>query len=239
MSNLIFNNESGENTFFGNAIAIDRARRVDGDYILAVGAMNHPFSTSGNVFDNIGSTYAFDGMLRSLRPAFSHPDTFIAGRVYGEYQKPSDYTTFTFKNDNNFDQKVLFNGIVLSNINGEIFIEASGQDKVPRGYVVHRPYIEHIRGSFLHGTPVYEDINLFVDGAPPFVSGSLSLVNYGPESNNVYNMMDLYTFNLLQSSGNMPLIASGLASPSGVMELYSSGIAKTDTILQLRTRGSL
>ena len=230
---------SGENTFFGNAIAIDRARRVDGDYILAVGAMNHPFSTSGNVFDNIGSTYAFDGMLRSLRPAFSHPDTFIAGRVYGEYQKPSDYTTFTFKNDNNFDQKVLFNGIVLSNINGEIFIEASGQDKVPRGYVVHRPYIEHIRGSFLHGTPVYEDINLFVDGAPPFVSGSLSLVNYGPESNNVYNMMDLYTFNLLQSSGNMPLIASGLASPSGVMELYSSGIAKTDTILQLRTRGSL
>jgi len=233
--------DGNENLFLGNSIAIDRARRNDGDYILAIGAKNHQFTDELNqVKDKSGSVYAFDGMLRKVRPAFSHPRTYIAGRVYGEYQREIDYTTFFFRNDNKYDYEHEFQGRVISNIYGEIFIEVSGQDFSDSGYSVNRPFIESVEGAFLHGIPTENYISLFSDAKNPTPSSSLNLYTLSPSVGNVYNNVDLFNYCAVRNSGNVLLYSSGVES--GFTESFGDGIAAEDSLnitynIPLVTRG--
>lgn len=227
---------SGENTFFGQAIDIDRSRRVDGDYILAIGAKNHSLTNDNENYHKAGATYTYDGMLRKLRPSAADPESFIAGRVFGEYVKPRDYLSFMFKNGNIFDNQVVFNGVVFSTIDGEIFLEVSGQDKVPKGYVVHRPYIESINGAYFFGTPTDEDLRLFIAGEPPKASSNVNLFSYTDKAN-VYNTVGLYNKSALNSEAGINLIGSGKLPLYNTIDLFTSGVKITNSALNLETRG--
>lgn len=201
---------SGENTYFGKSIDLFRARRVDADYIIAAGADGHKYSkTDGTVLDDAGAAWTFDGMLRKLRPAFSHPDTYITGRVYGQYEQPDHYTRYRLENGTEFNKRVVFEGRIISTRKGEIFIEASGQDGGDRGYVVHRPYIEEIKGTFAFGEVSLGDMPLFMEGYNIPASGDLPLILEGPDRGTVYNTIDLTTYNAVLNSGDMNLVSSG------------------------------
>tara|TARA_B100001559_G_scaffold126757_1_gene106519 strand:- start:484 stop:13125 length:12642 start_codon:yes stop_codon:yes gene_type:complete len=200
---------SGENTFFGSAIALDRARRNDSDYILAIGANNHLYSNNDNTeVPNGGATYAYDGMLRKLRPAFSHPDTFISGRVFGSIPDKVDMK-FNFSNGQEADKMLLFDGRVHSDRQGQIFIEVSGQDKLDKGYVIHRPYIEQIKGGYAFGKAEVATMPLISDGRYAPFSGVLPLISLAPNTASVYNNVNLIMQRDLQTSGELRLYTSG------------------------------
>jgi len=227
---------SGENTLFGQALDIDRSRRVDGDYILAIGAKNHNLTNNSEVFKNAGATYTYDGMLRKLRPSAADPESFIAGRVFGEYTKPRDYVSFMFKNGTIFDNEVIFNGVAFSNIDGELFLEVSGQDKVAKGYVVHRPYIESINGAYFFGTPTSEDMPLFIEGEPPKAADTMNLFS-NTDTGNVYNTLELYSKSTLNNNSAINLIGSGKLPIYNNIDLFTSGVKIFNSALNLETRG--
>lgn len=201
---------SGENTYFGESLGLYRSRRNDADYILAAGAESHSYPmTDGSRLQDAGAAWAFDGMLRKLRPAFSHPDTYISGRIYGEYESEKNYTKFNFSNGTAYDKKVIYEGRVLSTINGEIFIEASGQDAIDKGYVVHRPYIDKIEGRYAFGVMTDAILPIVTQGDNPPLSGVMNLFSQAPDQGNVYNNVDLYTYNAIRNSGELHLQTSG------------------------------
>jgi len=195
-----------DNSYFGQAISMYRSNRSDGDYILAIGAQRHGLLPS----ENIGAVYTNDAMLRKLRPGFSHPDTYLAGRVFGNYKDKDEYIEFNFANGNIPDQKHIFEGLLFANEEGEIFIEASGQDFVERGYVNHRPFIQQIRGVYEFGVKNIGRLNLYSDGKPFSSSGVINMFNKAPLIGNVYNNLGLYSISQLDSSGILNLYASGI-----------------------------
>jgi len=197
---------SSGNAYFGQAISMFRSNRSDADYILAIGSKNYTTDT----MQKAGSVYTNDAMLRKLRPAFSHPDTYLAGKVFGNYKDKSEYIEFNFKNGNIPDDKHSFEGRVFANEQGEIFIEASGQDMVDRGYVNHRPFIKQIRGAYEFGVKNTERINLYSEGKPFSSSGALNLTSKAPDVGIVYNNVGLYSISNLDSSGILQLYASGI-----------------------------
>ena len=212
---------SGENNFFGQSISINRSRRSDSDYVLAAGSCNYDTSS----LSKAGAVYTNDAMLRKLRPAFSHPDTSLAGRVFGNYKDQTEYVSFSFTNGTTPNATHTFEGTVFANEQGEIFIEASGQDKVERGYVTHRPFIKQIRGVYQFGEGVRDNVSLYVDGKPFDSSGVINLFSKAPDVGNVYNTVGLYGISSLDSSGTLHLYASGIGkdSSSGVMNITTSG----------------
>jgi hypothetical protein len=201
---------SGENLMFGHSISLDRSRRNDADYMLSIGSRNHnlPYANEVQV-SGAGATFVYNGMLRKLRPAFSHPDTYMAGRVYGEYTRDSDYLKFYFANGETPDSNVYFEGRAWSDIDGQIYVEVSGQDKT-NSYVVHRPYIHEIRGSFAHGKSELESISLYSDGINPPASSVLNLISKAPDTGMVYNSLELYGYCGVHNSGQLHLFASGM-----------------------------
>ena len=212
---------SGENNFFGQSISINRSRRSDSDYVLAAGSCNYDTSS----LSKAGAVYTNDAMLRKLRPAFSHPDTSLAGRVFGNYKDQTEYVSFSFTNGTTPNATHTFEGTVFANEQGEIFIEASGQDKVERGYVTHRPFIKQIRGVYQFGEGIRDNVSLYVDGKPFDSSGVINLFSKVPDIGNVYNTVGLYGISSLDSSGTLHLYASGIGkdSSSGVMNITTSG----------------
>jgi hypothetical protein len=200
--------DSQENIMFGSNISLSRAKRNDGDYILGISAPLE--NISGN--NKAGSVFAYDGMLRKLRPSFPHPDTYISGRVYGDGDPDLESTTFNITNGITPNQQVFQRGRVVANHEGEIFIEVSGQDKLDKGYVTHRPYIKAVRGSYLFGRPIENDMNIFTSAYRLPESGTLPLLTLGPERDSVYNKADLYCYSAVQDSGILNLYASGVPS---------------------------
>lgn len=235
---------ASENSMFGQSISIDRTRRKDGDYTLVVGSPHHNYGNSGDAtLNSAGASYTYDAMLRKLRPSFAHPDTFIAGRVFGDVTIEDPYTYFEFTNDYKYSERLYLNSVVFANNQGEIFLEASGQDKIPKGYITHRPFIEQIRGSFLFGTPSEYYTRLYVEGRPPEAFSTIPLINKASESSNVYNLLGLYnnavlgivsgipSFNLY-TSGNYVDIAEGSGMP-----LFVSGVELNSETLNLSIKG--
>jgi len=173
--------------------------------------------------------------LRKLRPAFSHPDTYIQGRVYGQYQQPNQYTTFRLENGTSYDETTLFEGRIISTNKGEIFIEASGQDGGDRGYVVHRPYIEQIKGTFAFGQVSLDSVPMFMEGYNIPASGDLPFFTEGPDQATVYNNIDLFTYNAVVDSGNMNLVSSG-AALFGEQQFVSSVQQDSEDIQELQDK---
>ena len=236
--------ENSTNDLFGKAIAIDRTRRTDGDYTLAIGSPHHKFS-SGNMspeLENAGAVYTYDGMLRKLRPAFAHPDSFIEGRVFGDISVDQPYKYFSFKNSGLYDHRIYFDGTIFSNTKGEIFLEASGQDKVEKGFITNRPFIEQIIGGYAFGKPVVYYSRLFIEGRQLETASILPLFNQGIGYSNVYNTLGLYENAVFGLSSGTPL---GLYTSGNIIDvvessglnLFSSGAEVGSGILNLNIRG--
>jgi hypothetical protein len=214
--------DGNSNSFFGQSFAIDRAFRSDSDYVMVVGNKNHVFDNTSNVqTSGAGAVFSYDAMLRRLRPAFSHPDTFIAGKLFSSGNKPIE---FKVDNGRENDKLVEFTGRLRANVYGEIHIEASGFDKLERSYAVNRPYIHSITGSIVRGTPAIQYGRLFVEGSPFIEDVNIDLFMKVENQLEVYNTLDMYTQSAYFASGSMPLFATGKPPTSGSLGLYCSGI---------------
>lgn len=238
-------NAKGANDLFGKSISLDRVRRKDGDYTLAVGSPQHQFGSGiGDAeLSNAGSAYTYDGMLRKLKPSFAHPDTFISGRMFGDMSVEQPYSYFNFTNGSLYDHKTYLNTTVFSNNKGEIFLEASGQDKLPKGFIIHRPFIDQIKGSYLFGKQEVQYSRLFIEGRPQESQSILPIFNQGVGQGNVYNTLGLYENAVLGLSSGTPL---GLYTSGNMIDFVeSSGLnlfidgseAVSGIVLNLNIRG--
>jgi hypothetical protein len=232
------------NSRFGSSISLDRARRKDGDYTLAVGSLTHSLG-SGEYdleLNNAGATYTYDGMLRKLRPSFAHPDSYISGRIYGDISVDEPYSYFNFANGFLYENRLYDHHIVFANDKGEIFIEASGQDKIAKGFIIHRPFIEQIQGSYLFGNQIVNYSRLFIDGTPQESRSTLPIFNKGVIDGNVYNTLGLSVGAILGQSSGVPLglYTSGnfidYIANSG-LSLFADGAEVSSGILNISIRG--
>ena len=235
-----------ENDGFATSIAITRNARSDGDYNLIVGAPQHEYGTSGTapVVSSGGAFYSYDAIMRRPRPSFAHPDTNIEGRIFGQTDdslpENEKYMLFDFKNGQQTDELLYQAGVINANLDGEIFIEASGQDKNSKGYAIHRPFIHSINGAYRHGVFAQDFAKLFIAGKPPSATGMLPLVSPEP-GGNVYNNMSMFNYGVLGiASGEMNLYSQAIA-PSSVSDqgfnLYALSSGVVSSGMNLYTRG--
>ena len=238
-----------ENDFFGTSVSINRAGRGDSDYTLAIGSPNHKYGTSGNIpqhLEHAGAAYVFDAMLRDQGTQLPNSDNWIEADVFGDISDAST-DVISVKVYQNIDGDSITyetSGIIFSNINGNIFLEASGFDPAASGFAAQRPYVESVIGEVLGGTATSGAMNLFTSGKPVPMSGFMNLVLSGDPSAYVYNNMNLYTsaWNHTQvGSGvdNDPfyLTISGAGLPSNTLNLCMSGQIPNQEQLNLRVRG--
>lgn len=233
-----------ENDAFGQSVALHRSERGDSDYTLAVGAPFHDHPTSGNHITSgllsAGAAYTYDAMLREQLPSIPNQGSWIDVEILGDKAEDGNnrLTNRVYQNVTGVPISYLTSGIIFSNANGDIFIEASGFDPSTKGFVAHRPYVEYVTGDLLPGTPVNATLRLFVSGVPVPNSGSMNLVLSGVPSAYVYNSMELLTVGCSGlSSGSMPLYVeapSGIGS--GVLNLNVTSTQTTEQ-LNLRLRG--
>ena len=233
-----------ENDAFGQSVAIYRSERGDSDYTLSVGAPFHDHPSSGNHITSgladAGAAYTYDAMLREQLPSIPNAGSWIDVEVFGDQAEDGDkLTRRVYQNETGGPITYLTSGIIFSNTNGDIFIEASGFDPSTKGFVAHRPFVEYVTGDLLPGTPVNATLNLHISGAPHPVSGSMNLTIPGPSSAYVYNNMGL-NLNAVSglSSGTLPLAINSFSLPSSVLNLRVEGRdAGTSGTLNLSLRG--
>ena len=182
--------------------------------------------------------------MRRPRPSFAHPDTNIEGRIFGQTDdslpENEKYMLFDFKNGQQADELLYQAGVINANLDGEIFIEASGQDKNSKGYAIHRPFIHSINGAYRHGVFAQDFAKLFIAGKPPSATGMLPLVSPEP-GGNVYNNMSMFNYGVLGiASGEMNLYSQAIA-PSSVSDqgfnLYALSSGVVSSGMNLYTRG--
>ena len=237
-----------EDDKFGNAVAIDRARRSDGDYTLAVGAPHHMFATSGNhqnaignhsdeVVYKAGAAYTYDAMLRGQPPTSGSPDSFIDAKVFGLDKTSSVDLIVEQSGDTMFSSAT---GKVMANSQGEIFIEMSGRDTNRKGFIQHRPYIYSIGGSAAAGSEEDELLNMVITGTPLSNSGDMSLYMLGQDSAKVYNNISMVVQSNSVASGSPVLYTSGVSAvaTSGFFtSMFTSGTFVMSDQFNLAIRG--
>lgn len=217
-----------ENDFFGRSVAIDRARRGDGDYTMIVGSPNHDFPTSGThitgTLENAGAAYIYDAMLREQEPKIPNSGSWMRANIFGYIPSGLYPVQLTVYQNTQGDQITYStSGQIYANNLGSIFLEASGFDPARKGFIAHRPYVEMVIGELLE-LPKSGILNLYMDG---HLSTNKNLNLYLDTENSafVYNNMNLYTksWNVEQiGSGNTPfsLVSMGNSGISGGMNLY-------------------
>lgn len=231
-----------ENDYFGKAVAVDRTIRTDADYSIAISSPHHKFATSGNhVTDqpllDAGAIYVYDAMLRERQASKADPNAFIQAKIFGG---GDDFLRIGFSNGDTYNEKYEVSGVIYSNNEGEIFLEASGQDPLLKGFIKHRPFIESVKGGYMFGTPIDQGLRLFADGQSPISSGNIPLY-VDSEYGIVYNTLGLYEQGVLDSSsGNLVLYTdcpSGITISESGFYLYASGTGFNTDTLNLRIRG--
>lgn len=235
-----------ENDNFGKSVAIYRAERGDSDYTLAVGSPRHDFATSGNHIsasgiENAGAAYQFDAMLREQIPAIPAQGGWIEGRVFGgKTEDGQNSIKFRVEQPTVGDPVTInLSGIIVSNYNGDIFLEASGYDGSEKGFIAHRPFVESLIGDVLPGSGLNETLGLLTSGKAAESSGTLPLSIVAPDTANVYNNMNLSLIGVsgLQS-GIMNLGINSFTFPSGSLGLNIEGRDASEfEQLLLRLRG--
>ena len=235
-----------ENDHFGRSVYLNRARRGDGDYTLAIGSPHHMFATSGNhdtssqPLLDAGAAYTFDAMLREQPKSQASPDNWITANVFGDTENNKPKVKLTI-NQNPAGEPIEYEatGIIFTNGEGEIFLEASGVDPATKGFIENRSYIKLVHGESFHGTPFVGQLNLHTDTEIPSASSILPLHAIGPASAKVYNSMDLYAKAAYPASGDMILYTSGNVPElgSGNLWLVTSGSDILREQLNLRIRG--
>lgn len=235
-----------ENDYFGSILHINKTGRTDSDYAILVGTPLHKFgiNNSGAMISNAGAVYIYDGILRYEQDATLDKNGFINARVFGEVNiSGNPNVSLSFVN-NVANQIYESSGVIYSNINGDIFLEASGQDLTDKIYIRHRPYITSINGEYVFGTELPNNMSLFIDGQPSLNSGIFNLFSNAANSAIVYNQLGLYQSAILDFASGVP---SGLSlytdCPSGIVisesgfALYASGTGFYPETLDLRVRG--
>ena len=239
-----------ENDRFGTSVAIDRARRSDGDYTMAVGAPYHMFATSGNhqnlagtnsdeVVLGAGAAYTYDAMLRGQPPTSGSPESFIDAKVFGLDKTAAVDLLVEQSGDTIFSSTT---GRVTANSQGEIFIEMSGRDTNRKGFIQHRPYIYSIGGVAAPGTDTSSLMSLAISGKPLSNSGDMSLYMLGQDSAKVYNNISMVVQSnsvasgspILYTSGVEALVASGHFIPTFTMFTSGSFIMSDQFNLAIR-----
>jgi hypothetical protein len=229
---------SGER--FGRTVYLTRPTkpyRSDADYCIFAGCN----FASGTV-TNVGVAYAKDIMLKSQKPSLPSTGAWISAKVFG-YRDVNNNPTVPLQFSNIGNNVKYYNsGIVVTTSKGEIFIEVSGQDFAPKGFISHRPYIESVYGHYQYGKLVDDSLSLRVDCGHIPPSSQLPLIIDVENSAYVYNTLGLYNY---VKSGDISASPSGLnlfaecASGSSIeyLNLYSSGIGSLIDVLNLSVRG--
>ena len=234
-----------ENDRFGWSVAIDRAKRGDGDYILVGGSPFHDWPTSGNHptsgLNNAGSAYTFDAMLREQVPSIPNDGSWIDAHVFAQkVDAAENLFKRVYQNTTGDSQEHVVSGIVITNANGDVFLEVSGFDPSTKGFVAHRPYVESVRFVLATGDPASGSMNLNISGGPVPRSGNMHLMLSGAPSANVYNNMNLYQFGVIGSrpSGTFDGKPSGMNLFMEVPSGYESGILNLG-VTSTQTTGNL
>lgn len=223
---------SGEK--FGKNVYLNRPYRSDSDYSIFTGCN---FASGLDI--NTGAAYVKDIMLKSQRPSVPNTNAWISAKVFG-YRDILKEPTVTLNFSNSGDSITHYsNGIIVTNNNGEIFLEVSGQDPSTKGFISHRPYIQSIYGHYQYGKLLENYVPLFVESKHIPPSSNMPLIISVENSANVYNTLGLY--NNVQDGSS----ASGLylftqcssGNNNGYLTLYSSGNGYDKSYLNLRVRG--
>jgi hypothetical protein len=228
---------------FGRSVYIDRARRGDADYTLAVGAPLHDYATSGNHYtgtlSNAGAAFIYDAMLREQVESVPNSGSWISAKTFGANNN-DNLKLQVYQNTSGNSISYNLQGLVFTNNDGELYLEASGFDPASKGFIAHRPYVEFIRGQIAKGTEENDNINLFISGTPPSNSGQINLSILGPDRATVYNSMNLYTETFTSFSGiplNLSVTGESGILISGGLNIVMSGIGENYSPLNLRIRG--
>tara|TARA_Y100000385_G_scaffold251545_1_gene274366 strand:+ start:56420 stop:63889 length:7470 start_codon:yes stop_codon:yes gene_type:complete len=235
-----------ENENFGEALSIYRAKRRDADYTVAIGTPYHKFATSGNhitpePLSEAGAATTFDAMLRINR-AFS-PATgtgaFIDSRVYGM----KGYDVDLYIDNTDLDSEYYANGIVYSNNQGEIFVEASGQDLNSEGFSIHRPYIQSVLGSRhkFQGEEENGNLSLYTFAVIGKDITEMPLYLLGASEANVYNSLGIFVNAMgLENQNTLPLFVTtgtGTQIDDDEFSMFVSGVGIPSDQLNLITFG--
>ena len=235
-----------ENDCFGRSVYIDKTNRSDADYTVLGGADNHIYSTSGtNPLISAGSAYTHDIVLRNPAPAIQSPDSYIDATFFGETTASGEpKLNLRVQNYQYSNKEFSVSGLLYSNDQGEIFIEASGQDPVLKGFIEHRPYIMSVEGQYLFGTPNSGNLSLNITGKINS-DQNLDIYTKVDDSAIVYNTIGLYNSAILAFASGVP---SGLhlyvhapapvtISESGLCLFTASGIGLQTETINLSIRG--
>jgi hypothetical protein len=233
-----------ENDFFGRSVSIDRARRGDGDYTMIAGSPNHNYPTSGThltgKLENAGAAYIYDAMLREQEPKIPSEENWIKAQIFGNNDPLNNLSIVVYQNKTGDQISYLVTGVVNTNKNGDIFLEASGFDPASKGFIAHRPYVEYVVGNSISGTPTNVSMPLFMVTDPVKNSGNMNLYIDGPDSSFVYNNMNLLlkAWNSGENSLNLNSIGtSGIYLNQSLTLFMESGIGLSQSDLNLRIRG--
>ena len=234
------------NDCFGRSVYIDKTNRTDADYTIVGGADNHIYSTSGTrPLDSAGSAYAYDIVLRNPAPAIQSPDSYIDATFFGETTASGEpKLNLRIQNNHYSNKEFTVSGLLYSNNQGEIFIEASGQDPVLKGFIEHRPYISSVEGQYLYGTPNSGILGLNITGKIN-ADQNTNLYTRVDDSAIVYNTIGLYNSAILAFASGVP---SGLqlyvhapdpttVAESGLCLFTASGVGLQTDTLNMRIRG--
>jgi hypothetical protein len=236
-----------ENDYFGKSVAISQTNRTDADYTLAVATPHHTFGSGANSpsLSKAGSAYVFDSMLRKQPSSFFNSNSFIQAKVYGERDQFNNPQIFIeVKNNDKPDTRYYVSGIIYTNNQGEIFLEASGQDPVSKGFIEHRPYIESIDAQYMYGTPVNQGLRLFNYGKELNTASNMNVFTNVDDTAFVYNTLGLYESAIVGFASGIP---SGLGLyldcpdpivvSSGMNLFMASGIGINTESLPIAIRG--
>ena len=234
------------NDAFGLSVSIDRVRRGDADYTLVVGAPQHNYPSSGNhytgVLNNAGAAFVYDAMLREQASVIPNSQSWLDAKVFGA-QNNDNLKIRVYQNASGDPLSYNVQGLVFTNNDGELYLEASGFDPAPRGFITHRPRVSSVTATLENGTNSNASLGLLISGAAPIENKQINLSIIGPDKDIVYNNMNLYTTSWYEGSGWPPLnlvtVGASGVSFSGGMNIVTSGIGSLETTipLNLRIRG--
>jgi hypothetical protein len=230
---------------FGRSVYIDKSNRSDSDYVIAAGSENHDYSSvNDNPLSNAGAAYTNDIVLRNQAPVQQSPNAYIDAKFFGE-RDPNGlpFVRLVFSNSSGVSQSHVASGLIYSNSQGEIFVEASGQDPVRRGFIEHRPYIESVDGLYYYGFPNSGNMPLFIEGKRD-VQQNLNIFTNVDDTSNVYNTLGLYNTAIIDFASDLPsgmMLYVHTPEPTSISEsglcLSVSGIGINTDTLNLRIRG--
>jgi hypothetical protein len=220
---------------FGCVVSIDRSNRTDADYTLCVGSLV-----------NSGEVYTADIMLRQQTPSIQSPDAFIQARAFGEIDQnwyPNVFLEVTNGQSNNTSYYA--SGIIYTDTRGQIFLEASGQDPVAKGFIQHRPFIKSVNGQYAYGAPNSGIMSLYVLSNNPPEAENMNIFTQVDDSAIVYNNIGMFTGAVKDIVSSSP---SGLylytdcpdpitVSSSGLSLFTASGTGSENQSLNMRIRG--